>query len=218
MTEELPHGWTLEDLVKIARHVARSHQARILDLEEARDIAAVGVVERLYADPPPTRMDLFRAARIAVGTANQRQISFRGLDRNPTRSGRTGTPPGFAAYWHGRGALVSPWEEGLVERIATRQVLAALKPLHREALTALAEHGSYEAAAAALGLSAKGWQTRIRKARIEARTLWHWPEEPAPQWATDHPGREPDARGRNGGLWVARRRRAARVQRAKEIA
>jgi hypothetical protein len=198
---ELPHGRTVEEVARIARHIAFSQRGRILDLDEATDIAAVALVERCYADPAPTDVDLFRAARSAVSAANQHEYSYAGLEQHVARKGREGTPHEWARYWHGQTALVSPFEEELTDRLAVRQVVAALPPRHREALVALAEQGSYEGARTALGLSVKGWEHRIARARVQARALWYHPEEPAGLWGgRDRPGRGPDPRGRNRGL------------------
>lgn len=202
----LPHGFSFDDLAVISRRVARTALGLIIDRDEARDIAAVGVIERLYSGPPPSRSDLYRAAQRAVSAANDREYSYCGLDKNVSRSGRLGTPPEFARFWGGRAALVAPFEEALVERIAARQVWAALPARHREVLWALAVYGTYAGAGSALGLSAKGFQNRIYKARLSARELWFWPDEPAGQWAPDRPGGV-NRRGLNRGLGHLARRR-----------
>ncbi|MCW2900625.1 MAG: hypothetical protein JWO67_2890 [Streptosporangiaceae bacterium] len=213
MTDGLPHGWLVDDLTVIARHVARTQRGLILDEDEARDVAAVALIERLYAAPAPSRLDLFRAARHALGAANAQEVSHRGLDRNAARSGREGTPRRFAAYWHGRGALVSPFEEGLVEHVAVEQVWRALRPRDQETLATLAAHGDYAAAAAVLDVSINSWRRRLNVARARARELWYAPEPAAPQWGTDRPGCSRDPRGRNKGLMhVARRRRKLRTE------
>lgn len=208
--EGLPGGWTLTDLTQIARYAARSQRGRIIDLEEARDVAAVAVIEALYSGSSPTRLDLFRAARDAVGTANDKEMSFCGLDKNIARSGRMGPPPRWAIYWYGQSALVSPFEEPFVERYAVRQVFAALPERDQETLNALARQGTFEGARAALGVSARSWGKRLEAARAEARALWHWPETPAPQWGLDRPTGKPDAQGRNRGLMYIARRKAER--------
>lgn len=207
MTDSLPHGWSLDDLAGFARHVARTARGLIIDPAEAADIAAVALVEALFAPgPAPSTSELFRAARRAVSAANDREYSYCGLDKNVSRSGRLGTPPEFARFWGGRAALVAPFEEALVERIAARQVWAALPARHREVLWALAVYGTYAGAGSALGLSAKGFQNRIYKARLSARELWFWPDEPAGQWAPDRPGGV-NRRGLNRGLGHLARRR-----------
>ncbi|MCW2920004.1 MAG: hypothetical protein JWN52_8072 [Actinomycetia bacterium] len=215
MAEGLPGGWTFDDLTGMARHVARSTHWLILDQDEAGDVAAAAMVERLYQDPPPDRTELFRAARRAVGAANDEESSYCGLDRHMARRGRDDTPPRWARYWHGGRALVSPFEERVIEEIAVVQVWRDLSPRHRETLDALVTQGNYEAARTLLGLSAGGWKKRLSAARLQARELWFWPEAPSRHWALDRPGLDPDASSRNRGLRrVARQRQAARSKSA----
>ncbi|MCW2900427.1 MAG: hypothetical protein JWO67_2692 [Streptosporangiaceae bacterium] len=210
MAEELPHGWTLEDLAKIAGIVVRIAYGRLLDVEEARDVAACAIVERLYAEPEPMIEDLYRAGRRAVASAYGQQKSFVGIETNRSRSGREGVGREFARYWYSQGALVSPFEDAIVDRLAVKQVWDALSPRHQETLLALAEHGSHAAARAALGVTTKAWEHRLRKARIQARVFWYWPEAPGRQWGgTDRPGMDTDARGRNKGMTHLARQRWA---------
>ena len=208
MAEELPRGWTLEELAKIARIVVRTSPGRVIDVDEARDVAACAIVERLYAEPEPTLNDLYREARHALDAAYARQKSFRGLEMNVARTGREGVGREFARYWYSRGALVNPWEDEVVDRIALRQVWDALSPRHQETLLALAEHGSHAAARAALGVTGKAWEHRLHKARVQARVFWYSPEAPARQWGgPDRPGMNTDARQRNKGMLHLSRKR-----------
>lgn len=208
---DLPGGWTLDDLTALARIAARIGYGRLLDPEEATDVAAVAIVERLYADPPPSRGDLINAGCSALSNEHQRRVSFLGLTHNVARQGREGVPQGYARYWDGRRALVAPFEDDVVERLAVQQVMAALRPIDRETLTTLAEHGSYEGAWTALGITHKGWEKRIAKARRNARALWFHPDEPpAGLWGgRDRPGLAPDSKGRNRGLLHLARKRWA---------
>lgn len=211
---ELPGGWSLDEIAAMARHVVNTQRGLILDREEALDVAAVAIVTRLYVDPEPSKLDLYRAARRAVGAANDSECTYAGLDRNAARSGREGTPPGWAIYWHGRTALCAPWEEDLTDRLAARQVWWALPERHQETLAALVAEGTYAGARDLLGVTHKRWEKRLSAARKRARELWFWPEEPAPRWSRDRPGLEPDSRGRNRGLGVVARKRRALTKEA----
>lgn len=215
---ELPGGWDLDDVAAIAVHIARTQQILILDREEAADIAAVAIIARLYAEPAPERIDLYRAARAALSSANSAEYSYAGLDANASRAHHgdyTRTPPGYARYWHGTRGRTSPFEDDLLDRIALGQVWAALPANHRLALRTLAEHETYPAAAAALGVTGKAWERRIDKARTEARRLWNWPEPPGRYWGhTWHGHVSTDRRARTGisvriGKMRANRRKAA---------
>lgn len=209
----LPHGWTLDELTEMARWVAHSQRGRVIDREEATDAAALALVERLYAEPAPTKLDLYRAARSAVDTANDREISYLGLTRKMKRDGREGMTPSFARYWGGKAALNSPFEDRLVERIAVLQVWNALSSTHRQTFNALISQGTLEAAGEMLGVQPTTFRMRLYRARQEARALWHWPEPPAEQWGRDHPGRGPSARGVNQGL-----ERLAKKRRTRDVA
>lgn len=210
---DLPGGYTIESLIRISKYAARTKTALIIDRDEAVDIAACAIIERLYSDPTPTDTDLFQAARSALTAANQRERSYAGLDNNAEKKNRRelDQPPRFVTYWRSHYMLVSPFEEEIVDRIAVRQVMVELSCRNQETLRVLAEYGTYEAARAALGISKTAWNSRIERARMSARVLWYAPEEPAPQWGYDRPG----SRGRSPALErVAKKRRARRREAA----
>lgn len=207
---ELPGGWDFTRLAEVARRAVSAQRGMIIDLAEARDIAAVAVVEKLYAEPASTRDELFYAARHAVNAANKLEISFCGLTMNPHVSGREGTPPRFAAYWLGHGVLIGQFEDRLVDAIAAMQVWAALSERDRQTLRALMSEGTHEGARALLGISTSAWKTRLSVARRHARELWHSPDAPSRQWAMDR--RVDGGRAVHGTRILAHRRRAARYQ------
>lgn len=212
----LPYGYTVDQLARMANFVVRSHKGLIMDTEEAHDVAAVALVECLYAGSEPSDGDMFTAARRAVNNANSKEKSFVGMELNSYRTGRTGVGREFARYWDGASALVSPFEEKLVERIAVRQVCSGLSPRDREILSTLAEYGTYEDARDCLGLSASRWGHVLNAARREARELWFSPEPTAPQWGDDHPTGRPDPQGRNRGIAHVQRLRNRRARACRE--
>jgi hypothetical protein len=212
MAEELPHGWTLQDLARIARNAVSAQRGMILDWVEGRDVAASAMVEKLYAAPESTRDDLFFAARNAVNSANKLEISHCGLWTAPHRSGREGQSRNFATYWYGHDVLIGQFEDRVVDRIAALQVWSGLSERERQTLRALMTEGTYEGAATLLGISHTAWKTRLSLARRHARELWHWPEEPSRQWALDR--RVDNGRAVHGTRILAHRRRAARYSAA----
>lgn len=207
MAEELPGDWTLDRLARMANATVHRQPGLILDVEEAIDLTVIALVEKLFLEPESTADDMFNAARYALVAANAREFSFAGLDRNVARSGREGTPPGFARYWHGRPALVAPWEDELVERLAVRQLWAALPPHHRRTFQALIDHGTYEGARTSLGITSAAWLLRIQRARRAARILWSYPDPPARAWGLDRPGLGPTTQSISRGLRRVRRKR-----------
>lgn len=200
----LPHGWTLDDLVYVTRYIVHTHRPQILDRDEAHDVVAVELLTRLYAEPEPTRPELFKIGHRALAAANSKEMSHQGLD------GQEGHRPRWATYWRGARMVAAPFEDSVLDRIAVLQVWDELSPRHQETLSALIEAGDNTTAAKLLGIPRGTWGTRLKYARDQARELWFWPETPGRQWGNDFPGRGPDVKGRNRALErLARRRRKA---------
>lgn len=212
MTGELPGGWTLEQVARIARWVVRHQRGLIIEREEATDLVATALIERIYSKPPATEDDLFHAAQHALSTANAREMSYKGYDVNASKTGKLTMPRGYATYWYGKTAMASPFEDKLVEKLAARQLWGGLSYRDQETLRTLMETGTNEAAQAALGITKSAWFTRLWRARLAGRTLWHYPEEPSKHWGRDHPGVKPPPRGRIGSLAVLARRRQERAR------
>lgn len=184
---ELPHGYTVASVTALVRTAARTPRGLVISFDEACDAASLAVIERLYADEPePSRLDLYRAANRALGSANAKELAYRGYYKDVP--GQENLRPRFAAYWHGLPLLYGPFEEVAVETIALAQVWDALPERHREALLTLVELGSHKAAIEVLGLPKNTWMNRITTARKAARALWYSPDKPAPQWGCDFPG------------------------------
>lgn len=203
---DLPYGWSLDELSYLARLAAATQFGRILDYDEATDVAAVAIIARLYEEPAPTLDDLKHAARHAVHRANRAEARAHGWDQSDSQATGYRVRNAYGVYWHGQRLLVAPFEDDLLDRLAARQLWAALPAKHQETLAALVEGGSYPAARELLGITEPAWYQRLRAARIRARYLWYAPEAPAPQWGRDR--RESTPSGRNRGL-----RRAAEVRR-----
>ncbi|HEX6451610.1 MAG TPA: hypothetical protein VF060_19360 [Trebonia sp.] len=63
--------------------------------------------------------------------------------------------------------------------------MAELPDVHAQTLLVLAEHGSHEAATAALGIAASTFRRRLREARSAFLVLWHEHEAPSGTWRRD---------------------------------
>jgi hypothetical protein len=83
-----------------------------------------------------------------------------------------------------------------VKRTTLRQILAALDPADQATLQTLAATGSYQDAAAALGVTRKQFGYLIIRARRQFFTLWHEGETPSKQWRMA--GRDPEVYRRTG--------------------
>ena len=175
------HGWTLANAERVAGTAARDHPSAFLSHADGRDVALNAITEAiLTASAPPAELDLLRAGRDAISRAAAAERHHHGL------SARTeGDAPRFARYWY-QPSL--PFEDALVDAIAVGQVLAGIRPSWRRDLEALAEHGTYAAAAEALGTTGVTFRSRISKARAAAAELWFSPEPAPGMWGSDRRG------------------------------
>jgi DNA-directed RNA polymerase specialized sigma24 family protein len=185
----LRHGFTSGHLEALAWGAVRRHTpSQGLDTSDRFEAAWGAIVEHLYASAePPSPLDLSGAGLAGLDRLRQRGLHERGY----FRKNRDGNDPGAQAvpagsyyrYWT-RPAEPTP-EETAVDRTALAQVMARLEPAHAEALLALAEHGDYEAAAGALGLTQTAFNARIQRARAAFLALWHEHEAVPGRWRTD---------------------------------
>ena len=175
-------GWTPEALEHLAGYAARTHYAQVLPFPDRRDTAYHElVVTVLEASAQPAAGDLLMAARDAISAAAQGEYRERGLsNRDKTR-----TADRYARYWRSAPRLVSPYEDAVIDGLALAQIWTVLLPSHRRVLEALADHGSYGAAARSLGTTDATFKVRVSKARAAFRAWWHEHEEPSAMWGSD---------------------------------
>lgn len=172
------HGYTLADLDGLASRVVRNnmHWWPAGDRRDQHDTAWEGIAERLCsALQRPAERDLLEAGRMALAREVRDQVRHRGDRRDGTNDGTR-----FAAYWNwATGHAPSP-EGPAVERVALRQVLAALTARQQDALAALALHGDYWKAAAHLGIENQSFRALVSRARRDFYRLW-WEHEAPPR-------------------------------------
>lgn len=169
-------GYTLDGLDGLASRVVRNnmHWWPAGDRRDQHDTAWEGIAGHLCeAKAPPSERDLLEAGRAALAREVRDQMRHRGERRDGSNDGTR-----FAAYWNWAAGCVPSPEGPAVERVALGQVLAALTPRQREALTALALHGDYWKAAAHLGIENQTFRALLGRARGEFRRLWFAPEAP----------------------------------------
>ena len=176
------YGWTLADAERIAGRAARDHPSAMLGHDDLREIALHAVTEAiLTATSPADVPNLLRVASDAISRAVADEERQHGLShRNPGE-----TAPRFARFWY---QPHLPFEETLVDSIAVGQILGGIRPSWRRDLEALAEHGTYAAAAQALGTTGVTFRSRISKARAAASELWFAPESAPGMWGSDRRG------------------------------
>jgi hypothetical protein len=179
---ELPYGYTLHDLDAMARAACAADRSLSSDMTIRFDIAwsaiALALVEAPYW---PRRESLVQAGwRAIYAEVREVQHTF-GVSRNADR-GTVASGKRFREFWwHG----TVDFEDGLVERLAVGPCLDALTDAEREAVTALAVHDDYRAAAQYLGLTRKAFQARLNSARKRFKRRWYYPETPPTTRHTD---------------------------------
>jgi DNA-directed RNA polymerase specialized sigma24 family protein len=205
---ELRHGFTLDDLDRLAKAASkRAFASRGLTPADRLDAAWGGILELVYAaSDPPTTLGLLRAGSAAIHRAERAERRVHGLD---TRDyGRIGPIPRYAAYWLAPRHNPTP-EELVVDPTALRQILPQLSSLQQEALFALAAFGSYQEAADALGITYHTLADRLRRGRQRFFELWCEHQTPCRRWGNDRrAGR--DRRSRDNITAPLRRRKASR--------
>lgn len=177
------HGYTLADIGDLARRVVSNnrHWWPAGDRADQHDTAWHGIAERLCsAAEAPSRLDLMEAGRHALSRDVRDQMRHHGARTDGTNNGA-----GFARYWGWAAFSFPSPETGVTERVALTQILAALTPRQREAVTALAVQGDYVLAAQALGIRPQTFRSLLGRARKDYLALWHEGEVPSRPWGTD---------------------------------
>lgn len=181
---ELRHGYTLDDLRRLAGRVVCSAWGRLGSQVERLEFAWSAIAEALYAsDGMPSQRDLFNAGLRAMRRYDADNRHHLGVATSGTHTG-FGSAPRFQAYWCLARTAPSP-EDGVVERVALAQIWPRLTEGHRRALLALAAFDDYAEAAAALGLTYSAFRQAVGAARLRFLALWHEGETPSRVWGRD---------------------------------
>lgn len=210
----LAHGWTLADINRAARDAATGVGARAADFHERYDTAWSAIAEHLYTTTtPPARHDLVTAGRSAILREEAAQRRSHGLpDRNFDRYHQT---PRYVMYWRWAARHTPSPEAAVVERHATRQILAALTPRQQATVAAVAAGRSPQAAALLLGVPYRTVTSRMKEVRRRFLRLWHEGETPSRVWLTERAG------SRTEGILImraVRRRNGSTRGRSKRVA
>lgn len=185
MITETPvaHGYTMRDLDALARAVVSNNRAwwPAGDRDDLYAAAWHGIVEHLCAvDDAPGRRDLLEAGRQALADDVKATMRHHGARRDSSNNGAK-----YAMYWEWAARITPSPENGIVERLALGQILAALTPRQREAFNALAAAGDYVEAARLLGIADQTFRSLLGRSRTGFRQLWHEGETPSAHWGCD---------------------------------
>lgn len=108
-----------------------------------------------------------------------RAISDETYEMTRARGLREDSARAHAAYWWDLDVNAAVRADVGVEKIATRQALAAMTETHRDDLVLVASLGTVRAAAEAAEVTYSHMAARVREARTAFYAAWFWPE-PAP--------------------------------------
>lgn len=169
------HGWNVGHASRVAHIAARYAPGGHTTFDDRHSAALVAIITELHAHDCDPGVDvLMRAANRAVQGAWHHEWSADGYD---WRTGERLTT--FVRYW--RPAARTPLDEAVVERVAVRQIVAALTWRQRQVLGALvATDGHYPAAALLTGLKPNSIATHQRRIREVFLALWFGDETPRP--------------------------------------
>jgi hypothetical protein len=184
---ELRHGYTLDDLRRLAGGVVKHAWSQLGDQADRLEVVWSAIAEALYAsDTKPERRDLFQAGMDAMSRydADERHHHGRRSRSAALDHAGFGSSPAFQTYWCLAMTARSP-EDGVVERVALAQIWPRLTEGQRRALLALAAFDDYAAAAKALGIKYQSLHTLVRNARLRFLALWHEGETPSRIWGRD---------------------------------
>jgi AraC-like DNA-binding protein len=181
---ELRHGYTLSQVSALSVFaVKRGLWCQAADFDERLEIAWHAIIDYLYTTPDaPEARDVIRVGWQAIGDHVDRGRRFYGQNTNDRYAG---THAGFERYWWTATRPTPGPEERVTDQVALDQIWPRLRPMHQEVLAALAAHGDYGRAAAALGKSRKTFTTQVGQARQAFKELWHEGETPSRAWGFD---------------------------------
>lgn len=189
--DEIRDGWTVSDVEQLAAVAARTHYASTLHVADRQETASYAICTAiLEATAPLTDRELLGVGRDAISRATADEYHHHG------RAARdlSHAAPSFVRYWYGTGGAASPWEDDLIEGIAVGQITGILAARYVRDLQALADHGTYAAAARALGTTDATFRVRIGQARAAFRAWWFEHEDPPGMWGSDRRAGSPRSR------------------------
>lgn len=188
LDQELRYGYTLADLNRLARVAVAKAHARGMDYTDRYDTAWSAIAETLCEAPArPDSGSLILTGMGAVRDVVRVHLATRGYDQRDPYGGQ-GSAPKWAQYWAMHRHPTGSPENAIVDLLALTQIWAALTPVNRRALQALADMGDPHTAAAHLEMTHGSYTQRLVRARKQFLELWHEHETPSRLWGKDRYG------------------------------
>lgn len=187
----LLHGYTAHGIDGLVRKVMAASRWRSGDRDERLAVVRCAIVERLCLPEEPSRTELFGIGLSASDQHVRDELRHHGWDLRNLDNG-SAARAAFQAYW--QAATAPSPERRVVDRQALVQIWPQLTPRERDALQALADTGDRLLAAAAMGVTEKGFNAMVNRARHRFLAWWHEGEAPSTFWhATRAPARCTDS-------------------------
>ncbi|MGW8530247.1 MULTISPECIES: hypothetical protein [Nocardiopsidaceae] len=202
------HGYTAFQVVRLAVWAARECRwVDAMDPVHRAETAWEAIAEHLHLAPErPQETELIAVGWKAMKAQHYQDLKVRGLGgKDKALLSRA-----FVRYWTSASAPAHSHEDQIVDRLALAQIWTALKPAHREVLTALAEHDDRRRAERSLNMDPVTFTRVLGRARRAFLALWHEGETPSPLWGYDRSG----ARHQNVMYLVRLRKRRALQRKA----
>lgn len=203
------HGYTAFQVVRLAVWAARECRwVDAMDPAHRAETAWEAITEHLQLAPErPQETELIALGWKAMKAQHYQDLKVRGLGgKDKTLLSRA-----FVRYWTSASAPAHSHEDHIVDRLALAQIWTALKPAHRQVLTALAEHEDRRRAERSLNMDPPAFTRALGRARRAFLALWHEGETPSQMWGYDRPG----ARHQNVMYLVRLRKRRALQRKAQ---
>jgi hypothetical protein len=168
------HGYTLTDIDRMARAACTADRSLAGDMTTRYDTAWSGIALALVeAESWPRPEALVRAGWQAIYAEVRAMQHTYGYSEHAKDFG-----PRAAAYW--TRVPADHAEDRVIEPLAVQQIVATLTTAESRAITALAIHDDYQAAADALGVGYTTLHQAVRAARARFQRRWYAPETPPP--------------------------------------
>ncbi len=207
--DEVAHGYTAIQVTRLAAWAAREcNWVNGMAMEHRALTAWEAICEHLaLASTRPEETELIATGWKAMKSEHYQDLKSHGWGgQNKKLISRA-----FLRYWTDHSAPTRSPEDAIVDRIALAQIWAALRPRHRDVLTALAVHDDRRAAERSLGMDPVTFARALGRARRAFYALWHEHETPSKMWGYDRPG----AQHQNVMYLVRLRKRKAAQRRAE---